>query len=48
LIGAVGANRLLLGAAFFGQELQELTLIILLKIKYLPRMVLPLIRKLIP
>jgi hypothetical protein len=45
LIGVVGANRLLLGDAFFGHEL---ALIILLKIKYLLRMVLPPIRRLIP
>jgi hypothetical protein len=48
LIGVVGANRLLLGAVFFAHEMLELALIILLKIKYLLRMVLPLIRKLIP
>jgi hypothetical protein len=47
LIGVVGATRLLLGAAFFGHELHELALIILVKIKYLLRMVLPLIRRLI-
>jgi hypothetical protein len=45
LRGVVGANRLLLGDAFFGHEL---ALIILVKIKYLLRMVLPLIRRLIP
>jgi hypothetical protein len=48
LIGVEGAHRLLLGAAFFGHELHELALIILVKIKYLLRMVLPLIRRLIP
>jgi hypothetical protein len=47
LIGVVGANRLLLAAAFFGHELDELVLIILLKIKYLLPIVLPLIRRLI-
>jgi hypothetical protein len=45
LIGVVGANRMLLGTAFFGHELHELALIILLKIKYLLRMSLPLIRE---
>jgi hypothetical protein len=45
LIGAVGANRLLLGAAFFGHELHELAPIILVKIKYLLRMALLLIRE---
>jgi hypothetical protein len=48
LIGVVAANRLLLGAAFFGHELHDLAPIILLKIKYLLRMALPLIRRLIP
>jgi hypothetical protein len=45
LIGVEGADRLLLGAAFFGHELQELALIILVKIKYLLRMALPPIRE---
>jgi hypothetical protein len=38
----------LLGDAFLGYEFHELVLIILLKIKYLLRMVLLLIRRLIP
>jgi hypothetical protein len=45
LIGVVGATRLFIGAAFFGHELHELALIILLKIKYLLRMALLLIRE---
>jgi hypothetical protein len=45
LIGVVGANCLMLDDAFLGHELHELALIILVKIKYLLRMALPLIRE---